>query len=887
MSFNTVPLGSSSVTANSFPAPVVNASFLHCVWLASIHVCLPSRPQNQHTKRDPESSDKFDNFLKLALLTMAETYYKKKPIGITDFARILHAKKNQTKTYQMTQQIAFRTLSMYLSRKIRNAISKEKQKAEQTETSDLYLDNVNIEFPPPPPPPLPQEAEAFQIRFSLAYTILLNFGFDGKSHIMFSDSHWEDDNYFDYYPGCASTEIFDSTNNICRPIICEPGHQVVHGSCEEIKGEVPPPDEDTDSMEDPLRDDIINMVILKANVTFSDFLTAMTPDFKVMMIESLSKLLNTSVDRIQNFTVHKSETPADPADMIIRRVPTKNYKMFIIPEPIMDKYSSTNKTNMKKEEKFLMEISFILMPLNTTRDSGKSVSSIIEEMDSLVQSKDFLLSINETRVTVVGLRNESHADMSYMWCKNGIKRFFNDSQFSMVSIENHGKTSEMIYINETNRLYKKGEFDLTIFVRSKIGYNKANVTGFVFVCDKPHIRNKKCGRISLNKGEYILYGNKSVNFRHHTLGINDYQLSSGGSIVICIPSTMKVHGSMIKGCDHGNETLLYTQIILTIVFGILSLIALLAVLITYTLFSKLRNIPGINMMNLTLALFGADLIFLVFSSVESDAVCVTVAVSLHYLFLASFFWMNVMSYDLFRTFGHINVLPTPRQKSKVIPRYLLYAWGAPLCIVAMCLVIEFGHIFPSVSIGYGRANPTGFFGKNLTQGSFNQSLNRTYASMGTPQTSHQLGCWIQDPSASLIAFGIPLSIIILSNVVMFIRTIYCIRRNLKTIHLNINHPVSGRHDVILYVRMSVVMGFTWVLGFASSGISGGANPSDNICLLLNILGILFVIFNCSQGIFICSVFVLNRRVFGLYKTLWAKLLKTIKHRDPSIFSVST
>ncbi|XP_014787680.1 uncharacterized protein LOC106881692 [Octopus bimaculoides] len=880
MIFNTVSPRISSVTPESVNAASTNATLLSCIWLATIHICFRPQPRSkQYVHKQYKPSDKLDDFLKLALLTMAESSEKRKPIGITDFAKILHAKSDQAKSYEMTRKLAFRTLSAYISKKIRRVIQEEYAEEGITRKPDLYNSNVDVLLASPQ-----FHDNSYQIRFPLSYSILLNFGFDGKSHILFSDTHWGDNDYFEYYPECKSTEIYDPTNNVCRPVICEPGHQFVHDSCEEIVGNAPSKVE-KESPENLFQEDIMNMVVLKANVTFSDYLIALTADFKEMMIESLSKLLNTSTNRIQNFTVHKSETPTNPANLIIQRLPTKRYSMYIDRDIFSEEYSSTSTRDTDKEEKFTMEISFILMPLNTTKERGKSVSSIIEEMDSLVQSKSFMINVKETRVTVVGLKNDSDTIMPNMWCMNGIKSYYTDTQFTMVTLESRGKKSELIYINKTDRFYQKGEFDLTIFIQSTIGFNKANVSGFVFVCDKPRIRNKKCGRISLSKKEYTIFENKSVSFRQHILGIDDYQFDEGSSIVICIPSTMKVRRSIVKGCDIGNEELIFSQIILTIVFGLLSLVALLAVLITYSLFSKLRNIPGINMMNLTLALFLADFIFLVSASVESDAACITVAVSLHYLFLASFFWMNVMSYDLFRTFGHVNILPTPRQKSKVIPRYILYAWGAPLLIVAACLAIEFSHISPSVTIGYGKANPAAIVRNKMMREPSNRSLNNSYRSMDTAHTSHHLGCWIQDPLASLIAFGIPLICIVLTNVVMFIRTIYCIRRNLKTINLRLNHPVSGRHDVILYVKMSVVMGFTWVLGFASSGISSGAQPTESICLLLNIIGILFVIFNCSQGIFICSVFVLNKRVFGLYQSLWAKLMKTIKQRENSIFTI--
>jgi hypothetical protein len=41
--------------------------------------------------------------------------------------------------------------------------------------------------------------------------------------------------------------------------------------------------------------------------------------------------------------------------------------------------------------------------------------------------------------------------------------------------------------------------------------------------------------------------------------------------------------------------------------------------------------------------------------------------------------------------------------------------------------------------------------------------------------------------------------------------------------------------------------------------------------VLHIFGILFIVFNCSQGIFIFFVFLLNRRVLAMYRTLFGRI----------------
>lgn len=64
------------------------------------------------------------------------------------------------------------------------------------------------------------------------------------------------------------------------------------------------------------------------------------------------------------------------------------------------------------------------------------------------------------------------------------------------------------------------------------------------------------------------------------------------------------------GCASGYEIWLKTEGYLSAVLGRVSVIALASVIFTYCLFPQLRNLPGVNTMNLTMALFLAELIFI-------------------------------------------------------------------------------------------------------------------------------------------------------------------------------------------------------------------------------------------------------------------------------------
>ncbi|RUS90985.1 hypothetical protein EGW08_001289, partial [Elysia chlorotica] len=285
------------------------------------------------------------------------------------------------------------------------------------------------------------------------------------------------------------------------------------------------------------------------------------------------------------------------------------------------------------------------------------------------------------------------------------------------------------------------------------------------------------------------------------------------------------------------------EALITEILGQVSLVALFLVLLTYVLFPRLRNLPGINTMNLTFALLVAESIFSHGIDAKLPWLCTAIAVCLHYLFLAAHFWMNVMSYDVYRTFvsdvsGSVS-MKRVKDKKKYVPLYSLYAWGTPLLIVAFCVFVDRSDLFPDITIGYGLSY-----------------------------------CWITQPLAAFISFGAPILIIFIANCIFFARVITTISRTARlsktrlqtqTSSSSLNNRQPGRADAWLYLRMSSVMGFTWIFGLSSSIVSSFSRPAFEICVISHTLGILFTIFNISQGIFIFGAFVCNRRVLNLYR----------------------
>ncbi|CAF1328665.1 unnamed protein product, partial [Adineta steineri] len=121
----------------------------------------------------------------------------------------------------------------------------------------------------------------------------------------------------------------------------------------------------------------------------------------------------------------------------------------------------------------------------------------------------------------------------------------------------------------------------------------------------------------------------------------------------------------------------------------LSICALGITLITFILFSSLRNLPGCNTINLIIALMVAEILFLSQSLLimTRPGVCLLFALGIHFFFLASFFWMNVMAFDLWKTFHKGFSLYVCEIRER-LPYYALYAWGMPVLIVLIGIILD-------------------------------------------------------------------------------------------------------------------------------------------------------------------------------------------------------
>lgn len=247
--------------------------------------------------------------------------------------------------------------------------------------------------------------------------------------------------------------------------------------------------------------------------------------------------------------------------------------------------------------------------------------------------------------------------------------------------------------------------------------------------------------------------------------------------------------------------------------------------------ATLRNLPGKIMLCLVMALFIGQLLFLAsLYRTEHRYVCLVCAVTMHFVFLASFFWMNVMAFDLCRTFASDNYYSSDSNKRFI--KYSLYAWLVPALIVTSSVVIDV------------------LFDNDIDLFGVGGDMRPRYA------TKHI--CWITSRQGLFLWYAAPISIIMVVNLILYIITVRSIYVVSKVATATLTEQPSKGH-VLLFIKLSLVMGLTWLFGFLAAIFD------------VVVLWYVFIVFNTLQGALVAVMFLCTKRVYRLIR-------KSVRHK---------
>ncbi|KAB7499898.1 G-protein coupled receptor Mth [Armadillidium nasatum] len=329
---------------------------------------------------------------------------------------------------------------------------------------------------------------------------------------------------------------------------------------------------------------------------------------------------------------------------------------------------------------------------------------------------------------------------------------------------------------------------------------------------------------------FTMYENDSIYYYTGDKFYNkgEYELLNDSVILICAESNY-----------YFKKNYIFSYYITVVVLSI-SLVCLALHITLYFCYSRLRTWHGRNLVSLCFSLFIAQFLFLTgTTATENFGFCVFMAVCIHYFWLASFFWMNILSIDVWRTFRAKYSHNSNSRKAFLI--YNLYSWGVPFIIVMASLTLDLA-------------------GKNL-------KYKPDYAGFDEAEL-----CWINNKYGLLCFFLLPIAIIMTENVILFTITSYLIysqsketrfariksqsvkignEQNLSEEENKIKKQVNNNNKIrfALYLKLGILQGLTWVFGFLASYVD------SQVCWKT------FTILNGLQGAAIVLSFDLKKWIF--------------------------
>ncbi|XP_064598055.1 latrophilin-like protein LAT-2 [Liolophura sinensis] len=333
-----------------------------------------------------------------------------------------------------------------------------------------------------------------------------------------------------------------------------------------------------------------------------------------------------------------------------------------------------------------------------------------------------------------------------------------------------------------------------------------------------------CDMIELNSTEFSTTsdGNILVKGSRHLLRTGDFSWYNS-SVLVCV-NTSASEQQMHTPTDNNNLTSVQSddaEVWLTIICTALSLLCLAATMLVYIVRGRQKFLPGKNSIFLFANLFLAQLLFLTGATAKVPTPgCRALGIIIHYFWLATFCWKVVCAYHMYWLLA--NPLKT-FHKTKSFAVYVMFSHCVPLLFIALVIAINCG-MSNLERIGYADR----LIGKDHTL------------------------CFLTSALDLGVGFVLPVSLTIIINIYLFFRIVKSLR-NSERAHVR-QSSKSKRKESVLYFKISVIFGFSWLLGF--------------IALIVNVQGMwfLFTVVNCSIGVFVFLS-------FGL-KNLPVKLLSS-------------
>lgn len=261
---------------------------------------------------------------------------------------------------------------------------------------------------------------------------------------------------------------------------------------------------------------------------------------------------------------------------------------------------------------------------------------------------------------------------------------------------------------------------------------------------------------------------------------------------------------------------------LTFITTVISIFSTIAVLVTYTLFSELRFIPGKLFMVLCVNLLFAQVSFaLGIGTVESKILCKIIGFLIHVFNLSVLFSMKSCLWLMFKT---------SKQPLETNNRVMMQSRSSH----ALCKLVVSCYAFPVLCAGA------------------NIYVARTWYH----DENYGYGgdvCFISQFTLKLITFICPIVLVLFINFVMFAIIIASISRVVFS-----NGKMNSVKQFTVLFKLATITGLFWLFGLLYEATE------------YSVFEYLFIIFHAGHGFFLMWSFLFNSRVLELYKSFYRK-----------------
>ncbi|XP_033104077.1 uncharacterized protein LOC117106761 [Anneissia japonica] len=340
--------------------------------------------------------------------------------------------------------------------------------------------------------------------------------------------------------------------------------------------------------------------------------------------------------------------------------------------------------------------------------------------------------------------------------------------------------------------------------------------------------NETCAMVVYNQSDFV-FDNFNFAMTHTNtqtvFSRKSFQLTGDGALYVCSESLNTTSFNTASGFGNENRFLELSQTMIWVnIVGTLSSVAgLLLTIVFRCIIKSMRNLPGKMIVQTSVALIVGQCLVLCEHLARFDTrVCTAFAVLLHYFWLSVFFWQNAFAIEAWHGLGMQKLKMRYAENSyNMCIAYSCYGWGFPVVIIFVCLIL---HHMLTVQFTYGDVHSN---------------------------------CWIIDNRANLYAFGLPIAIVIFTNFVIFLLIIRSIHKTRAVVQseAGCNAIIElFQREIIIYIKLSSIMGFTWIFAFLA------AFTQNMISVFL------FIILNSSQGVFIFLAFNCNKTTCTIVRT---------------------